>query len=139
MVDSGANGGLAGDDVRVLETSFQKADVSGIGDTNITDLHLCTVAGVIQTTQGPIVGIFHQYAKYGHGKTIHSSNQMASFGMDVNERPKHLKGGRQSIVTPEGFVIPLAIRQGLAYMDMHPPSDHELDSFPHVTFTSDVE
>ena len=70
--------GLAGDDVRVIETSFQKADVSGIGDSNITGLNLCTVAGVIQTTSGPIVGIFHQYAKYGHGKTIHSSNQMAS-------------------------------------------------------------
>ena len=139
LIDSGANGGLAGDDVRVLETSFQKADVAGIGESNITGLNLCTVAGVIQTTTGPIVGIFHQYANYGSGKTIHSANQMASFGLDVNERPKHLIGGRQSIVTQEGFVIPLAIRQGLAYMDMHPPTDEELDLLEHVVFTSDQE
>ena len=59
--------------------------------------------------------------------------------MDVNERPKDLIGGRQSIITPDGYVIPLAVRHGLAYMDMYPPSDHDLDSFPHVVFTSDVE
>ena len=139
LVDSGANGGLAGDDVRVLSTSFQKADVSGIGDSSINNLNLCTVAGVIQTTSGPIVGIFHQYANYGSGKTIHSANQMASFGIDVNERPKNLVGGRQSLVTPDGFVIPLAIRQGLAYMDMHPPTDRDLDELTHVVFTGDSD
>ena len=58
--------------------------------------------------------------------------------MDVNERPKDLIGGRQSIITPDGYVIPLAVRHGLAYMDMYPPSDHDLDSFPHVVFTQAV-
>ena len=28
---------------------------------------------------------------------------------------------------------------GLAYVDMHPPSDHELDMLPHFLFTSDAE
>ena len=139
LVDGGANGGLAGSDVRVLATGFGKADVTGIGENTISNLDLCTVAGVVDTTSGPVVGIFHQYANHGQGTTIHSANQLAAFGQDVNERPKSLPGGRQSIITVDGYVIPLAIRQGLPYMDMHPPSDEEMESLPHVVFTSDKE
>ena len=62
---------------------------------------------------------------------------MAAFGIDIHDKPKSI-GGCQSIRTPEGFVIPLAVRQGLAYMDMHPPSDIELDTLEHITFTSDM-
>jgi len=58
--------------------------------------------------------------------------------LDVNEKPKDLPNGRQTITTPECYVIPLAIRHGLPYMDMYPPSDEEMDTLPHVTFTSDV-
>ena len=140
LIDGGASGGLSGSDVRVLEQHpTNKADVSGIGDALIEDVPICTVAGVIQTTSGPIVGIFHQYAHYGKGTSIHSVNQLGAFGLDVNEKPKSIPGGKQRIVTPEGFVIPLAIRRGLAYMDMYPPSDEELEKYPQVTFTSDAE
>ena len=140
LIDGGASGGLSGSNVRVLEQHpTNKADVSGIGDALIEDVPICTVAGVIQTTFGPIVGIFHQYAHYGKGTSIHSVNQLGAFGLDVNEKPKSIPGGKQRIVTPEGFVIPLAIRRGLAYMDMYPPSDEELEKYPQVTFTSDAE
>ena len=40
--------------------------------------------------------------------------------------------------TVDGYVIPLSIRGGLAYMDMHPPDDEEYDGLPHVILTSDV-
>ena len=106
LIDGGANGGLlGGSDVRVVSETYAKADVTGIADSEIGDLPICTVAGVIETTTGPIVGIFNQYAYYGKGNTIHSVNQLLDFGIDVNDRPLKCTNGRQTIVTPEGYVL----------------------------------
>ena len=137
LVDGGANGGFAGADCRLLESTNDRADVSGIGDTVIKDLVIGTVAGLIQTTSGPIIGIFHQYAYHGKGKTIHAPNQFRAFDLDVNEVPLKCHG-LQRILTPEGYIIPLKICSGLPYMAMSCPSDLELDSYPHVMFTSDM-
>jgi hypothetical protein len=46
-------------------------------------------------------------------------------------------GRTQHIVTLEGYIVPLSIRDGLAYMDMIPPSADDLERYPHVIFTSD--
>jgi hypothetical protein len=138
LIDGGANGGMSGNDVRVIETTLNHADVSGLADHSVTDLPIATVAGVLSTSQGPIIGIFHQYAHLGSGKTIHSANQMRHFGVDICEVPQALHG-KQRIHHPDGYVIPLSIRNGLAYMDMHPPSDSELETLPHVFFTSDTQ
>lgn len=140
LIDSGCNGGMAGSDVRIIEEGTgNPVDITGIGDTELNHVQICTAAGLIQTQQGPIIGIFHQYANYGKGNTIHSSLQLGANGLDVNEKPKGFPGGRQTIITPEGYVIPLRIRHGLAYMDMVPPSDHQLQNLEHVFFTSDTE
>ena len=140
LIDGGANGGFAGADCRVIEYTNDKADVSGIGDSLIKNLDIGTVAARIETTSGPIIGIFHQYAIHGEGSTIHSPNQFRAFNLDVNDIP--LKSpcgqGRQQILTPEGYIIPLKIRNGLPYMAMSKPSDSELDDYPHVMFTSDM-
>jgi hypothetical protein len=129
---------MSGNDVRVIETTLNHADVSGLADHSVTDLPIATVAGVLSTSQGPIIGVFHQYAHLGSGKTIHSANQMRHFGVDICEVPQALQG-KQCIHHPDGYVIPLSIRNGLAYMDMYPPSDSELDTLPHVFFTSDTQ
>ena len=137
LIDGGANGGMSGDDVRVIEQTSVTADVTGLADHKVTNLPISTVAAVLQTTTGPVVGIFHQYAHHGMGKTVHSIPQLRSFGLSVDDSSrKH--GGSQRILTPDGYVIPLHIRDGLAYMDMHPPSDDEYSSLPHVFMTSDV-
>ena len=39
----------------------------------------------------------------------------------------------------DGYAIPLQIRGGLAYLDMHPPNNDEYDALPHVILTSDVD
>ena len=139
LIDRGANGGLAGSDVRVIETTQRHADVSGINDHTISGLPIVTAAGVVQSHLGPICLIMHQYAYHGKGKTIHSSIQIEQFGNDVNDRSRKFKGGTQSITTIDGYVIPLSIRSGLVCMDMHPPSDTEYDSMPHVALTSDAD
>ena len=140
LIDGGANGGFAGADVRVIEYTNEKADVSGIGDSILKDLDIGTVAGLVNTTSGPVIGIFHQYALHGEGSTIHSPNQFRAFDLNVNDIP--LKSpcgqGRQQIVTPEGYTIPLKIKNGLPYMAMSKPSDQELADYPHVIFTSDL-
>ena len=139
LIDSGANGGISGDDVMVIsEDPNKKVDVSGIGNGEIRDAPICTVAGLIETNKGPVIGMFNQYAHSGEGKTIHSVIQMESFGIIVNDRPKELRADGQKIVTPDGFEINLHIRDGLAYMDMKKPSQDDLERFPHVIFTSDV-
>lgn len=138
LVDGGANGGLSGSDVREIARTNKRADVTGIANNDIPDIPICTVASVIQTTAGPKIGIFHQYAHHGTGRTIHSVNQLAAFGIIVDEKPK-ATGGQQQLTTPDGFIIPLAIRNGLAYMDMYPPSDHELATLETIIFTSDAD
>jgi hypothetical protein len=41
------------------------------------------------------------------------------------------------MMTPEGYIIPLAVRDGLCYMDMCPPFQAEMNQLPHVILTSD--
>ena len=81
----------------------------------------------------------HQYVYHGKGKTIHSSVQVKHHGNDVNDKSLKVKGGKQCIKALDGYAIPLQIRGGLAYMDMHPPSDDELNNLPHVVLTSDID
>ena len=53
LIDWGANGGLSGDDVRVLEMNTsptKQVDVTGIAGAKVSNVPLKTVAGVIQTT-----------------------------------------------------------------------------------------
>ena len=98
LIDGGANGGLSGSDVRVLSESLNYADVTGIGENSLANLPLCTVGAVIETHKGPIIGIFNQYANYGKGQTIHSVNQLRSFGIIVDDTPRHFpKIGRAHV------------------------------------------
>ena len=138
LLDGGANGGVAGNDVLVIETTLEHVDINGLADTtSIPSLAICTVAGLIQTQHGPIIGIFHNYAYHGKGTTVHSINQLKHFGLTVDDTPLSLSG-TQSITTPDGYHIPIHIRQGLPWMDMKAPTPSEMDSYPHVIFSSDM-
>ena len=81
----------------------------------------------------------HQYAYHGKGKTIHSSVQVENYGNDVNDKSLKVRGGTQCLATLDGCAIPLRIRGGLAYIDMCPPSDEELDDLPQVVLTTDMD
>jgi hypothetical protein len=56
----------------------------------------------------------------------------------VDDTPRQFGNGQQRLETLEGYFIPISIRNGLPYIDMYPPSDKELDSYPHVHFNSDM-
>jgi hypothetical protein len=121
-----------------MDETLDTVDITGIADAKLESVKLGTVAGLINATEGPVIAIFHQYATYGKGKTIHSVTQFRSFGLDVNDIPKSFPGGKQCISTPDGYTIPLAIRDGLCYMDMRKPTNDEMEQLPHVIMTSDT-
>ena len=97
---------------------------------------MVTAAALLDTQKGPIIGIFHEYAHLGNGKSIHAAGQMEWFNCRVGNRSK-VVGGAQRIETPDGDVIPLSIESGLVYMQsMRIPTDNNLKQYPHVFFTS---
>ncbi|MGL4350912.1 MAG: hypothetical protein ACRCT2_10180, partial [Plesiomonas shigelloides] len=138
MVDRGANGGLAGTDMRVITTSpHRSVHVEGIDNHQVRDVPIVTAGGVLHTTNGDVIGIFHQYAHINKGPSIHSSVQLEAYKQDVNDRSLRTPGGMQRILTVDGYVIPLTIRNGLPYLDIRPYTDSEFDTLPHVIMTSD--
>lgn len=140
LIDRGANGGVAGNDVRVISKTFphRKVDIQGIDNHQMNDIYIGDVGGVVETQNGPIIAIFRQYALHGKGSTIHSASQMEAHHLQVDDKSVIVKGA-QSIVTPDGYYIPLVIHQGLARLPIRPYTDHEFDSLPHVFMTGDLD
>ena len=127
---------MCGSDVLILSETGQRCDVTGITNNAVTDLPIVQAAGLIQSSIGPIIGIYNQYASIGDGKSVHSCAQLQSFGTMIDDVPIAC-GGTQRIATQEGYIVPLSICDGLAYMDMSPPSADDLERYPHVIFTLD--
>ena len=125
LVDRGANGGICGNDVRVISKTGRTVDVQGIDIHQIVDIPIVTAGAVISTQRGYVVLIMHQYAHVGHGKSIHSCGQMEMFGNDVNDKSMKVSGGLQRILTQDGYYIPFNIKSGLPYMSMRPYIDDE--------------
>ena len=122
--------------MRVIHTTPRKINIVGIDDHELTGLNVVTAAALLDTQKGPIIGIFHEYAHLGKGKSIHASGQMEWFNCQVDERSK-IVGGAQLIETSEGYVIPLSIESGLVYMHtISIPTDQDLQNYPHVFHTS---
>ena len=139
LIDRGANGGLAGSNMRVIATTDRRVDISGIDNHQMTNLKIVTAGGVVPTQRGEVIGIFHQYASVPQGRSIHSSVQLESFGIKVDDRSKVLNAGTQTLMTPEGYVLPLDFKNGLPYLSIRPFTDDEWEDLPHVVFTSDTE
>ena len=104
----------------------------------MTSLPIVQCAAKVDTLdEGTIILIMSQYAEHPQGKTIHSKSQLEDFGCIVHDTPR-LHGGQQSLITPEGYVIPMHLRGGLHFIDMTPPTDEDLEKYPHVFITSDA-
>jgi hypothetical protein len=138
LVNRGANGGLFGADVRVLNHTMRRVTITGIYNHQVGDLPICTGAGFGIIQRGPFILIVHQYAYLGQGKTFHSSGQLESFKNQVDDRSRKI-GGTQRICTPDRYFIPLKIIQGLPHFFLRPPTDKEMEELPHVVLTSDCD
>ena len=81
LVDRGANAGVAGADMRVLQKKERKINIVGIDDHELTGLDVVTAAALFGTQKGPVIGIFHEYAHLGKGRSIHTAGQMEWFNL----------------------------------------------------------
>ena len=138
LIDRGANGGIAGDDVRVIAKTGRCVDIQGIDNHRINEIPIVTAGGVITTQKGPAIAIMHQYAYTGKGKSIHSCAQLEAHKQTVHDKSIKV-GGKQRIETLDGYIIPLNIRSGLPYMSIRPYTDSEWENLPHVILTADTD
>ena len=139
LVDRGANGGLAGSDMRVIHKTHRKSNIQGIDNHEVTGLDVVTAATLLNTSQGKVIGIFNEYAYLGKGSSIHSSGQLEWFKTNVDEKSVKV-GGTQLITTLDGYSVPLLIKDGLAYAtSLGRPTEQDMDTYPHVFFTSPDE
>jgi hypothetical protein len=112
------------------EMTLAKANISGVANNDLKDLGVGAFAALVETTEGEMVRLFAQHADCGIGKLVHLSSQMHNFGLDVNDVTRRHHGDLQPIVAPEGQVVLLKIRNGLACMDTCPPTNEELARIP---------
>ena len=117
LVDRGANGGLAGSDIRVLSTFSRKSTVTGIDNDEILGLDLLQCAALVQTNHGMVNLIMNEYAYYGRGHSIHSSGQIELYTNIVHDKSVQV-GGQQRIVTIDGYSMPLICKGGLMYLEL---------------------
>ncbi len=62
------NGGIAGDDVPIIEKSDQTLDVRGIDNHQIVDIPIITAGGAVKTQHAPAIVIMYQYAYTGQAR-----------------------------------------------------------------------
>jgi hypothetical protein len=139
LFDHSANGGIAGDDVHIIECTMPTVNVHGIDNHEVTGIPIVTDRGVVKTQHGPVITILLQYAYLGSGKTIHSATQLEHYQNDVNDHSIKVNGELQCILTLDGYVIPINNVGGLCYISMCPYTDDEWDHLPHVILMSDLD
>ena len=135
LVDRGANGGLAGSDVRIISRSSKKYTVTGIDSHEPQGLDVVQCAALVETNHGIVNLTMDEYACYGKGYTIHSSGQIEWFKNSVDDRSVQV-GGKQRICTIECYSMPLVCRGGLMYLCLlGKPSGEDLEKYIAVHLT----
>ena len=132
LVDRGANGGLAGSDMRVIHKPHRKINIKCIDNHEVIGLDVVTAETLLNTSQRKVIGIFNEYAYLGKGSSIHLSGQLEWFKTNVDEKSVKV-GGTQLITTLDGYSVPLLIKDGLAYAtSLGQPTDQDMDTYPHA-------
>jgi hypothetical protein len=70
LIDRGANGGVAGNDVRVIFKTGHRGDIHWTDNHQSTNIDIGTVGRVILTQKGPVIRIMNNYALLNKGCTI---------------------------------------------------------------------
>ena len=111
--------------------------LDGIANHQLTSIKIGTVGSYAVSQRGPIILIMNLYAIFQEHRTIHSCIQLEHFKNKVDDQALKA-GGLQCINTNDGYVFPLDIVNGLSYLKMHPYSDQEFETLPHIILTSDM-
>ena len=139
LVDRGANGGISGNDTRIIPDgkTGEFIDLVGIDNHTINQVELVSCGACVRSDRGPIILIMHQYARMPNSKTIHSCIQLEANMVTVNEKSFKITGETPYVQTLEGYRVPLSIKTGLVYMRMRPYTDEEYKKYPKVILTKD--
>ena len=109
LIDRGANGGILGNDARVIFEHTREVDVTGIDNHQINALKLVDASAKVITNRGPVIVIMRQCAYHGLQRTIHSAGQIEWYKNRVDDRSMKVPGGTQCIRTLDSYVLPLDI------------------------------
>ena len=133
LVDRGANGGLAGSDMRVIYKTHRKINISGIDNHEVTGLDVVTAATLLNTSLGKVIGIFNEYAYLGKGSSMHSSGQLEWFKTLVDENPSKLVAPNLSLL----WMDILTLSSSEMVWPMPPPlEDPQIRTWTHILMSS---
>ena len=86
LVDRGANGGILGNDARVIfEYENRTVDVTGIDNHELNALKIVDAVGKVTSQLGDVIVVLRQYAYHGTNRSIHSSGQMEHYKVKVDD------------------------------------------------------
>ena len=136
LVDRGANGCIIGSDMSIINRTDKFIDLTGIEDHTVRQLNIVQAAAVVKTHLGYAIAHVYQGASMPDGQSILSPIQMEAYGCTVLD--SNTNGKQPYIESPDGYRIPMSMRQGLLYIDMRPVLDSEWESLPHIHLTSDT-
>jgi hypothetical protein len=86
LMDRGANGGVAGINVRIILVTLHSVGIQGLDNHQVMNISIMTAGGVALSQHGPVIVILNQYAGIRRGRTIHSLPQLEAYGNDVNDQ-----------------------------------------------------
>ena len=133
LVERGANGGLAGSDMRVIHKTHRKINIQGIDNHEVTGLDVVTAATLLNTSQGKVIGIFNEYAYLGKGSSIHSSGQLEWFKTNVDENLSKLVVPNLSLF----WMDILSLSSSRMVWPMPPPlEDPQIRTWTHIHMSS---
>ena len=116
-----------------------KVDIHDIDNHQLNDVEIGTVGAHVEMQKGPIIAVFHQYALFGKGTTIHSPGQFEYYQNDVNDKSVHV-GGLQRINAYVRWVHnPVKHQERSGAHESSPYTDKEWETLPHVFMTNKLE
>ncbi|MCA1807650.1 MAG: hypothetical protein LC687_07375, partial [Actinobacteria bacterium] len=136
LIDRGANGSIARSDMRVIESTGNHIDLSGIDDHTVRQLPLVHAGGVTRSQKGDVIIIVNQAAHMPEGRTILSTGQLEHYKIKVDERSMKVTGKLPCVTSLEGHQIPIETRRGLPYLRLRPGTDEEWKTLPKIVLTS---
>jgi len=124
LVDRGANGGVLGNDAKVIFKRNKTADVTGVDNHELNALPMVDATAKAIADKGPVILILRNYACHGLNRTLHSAGQIEWCLNKAHDMSMKV-GGRQVIKTLDGYCIPINIIRGLVGMRSNPQSGNE--------------
>ena len=133
LVDRGANGGLAGSDMRVIYKTHRKINISGIDNHEVTGLDVVTDATLLNTSMGKVIGVFNEYATLGRDHpSIHQVNLNGLRPM-LMKNPSKLVAPNLSLL----WMDILSLSSSEMVWPMPPPlEDPQIRTWTHILMSS---